>query len=154
MCFSGVGIMYISGLFLAVITIIYLVLGVSIQWIACDTFRNYKDSQIIGLIDDSLNIKDTVGVDLSMKNILANCHRNKSIYHVFNLEHTFNLSSIQNYIEEYNIRGSLEDFEYKLLSVDLNVVILSNETKQQLINLANTGISDINFDKFQEVVSM
>lgn len=154
MCFSGVGVMYISGLFLAVITIIYLVLGVSIQWIACDTIRNYYDSQIIGLIDDSLNIKNTVGVDLSLRNILSDCHRNKSIYHVFNLEHTFNLSSIQNYIEEFNIRRSLEDFEDKLESVDLDVVILSVEAEDQLRNLAATGISDINFDKFKEVVSM
>ncbi|KAK9710591.1 Prominin [Popillia japonica] len=148
---DGVTIMFLSGIFLAVITIVFFFVGMASQRLVCDPIRNYNDSKLIDLLDESFSFKDAVGVDVTVKQVLSDCHRNRSAYHVFRLQNKIELDNVRNYIEEFDIQSALDELQENI-KVPVGVEILSPEAKAKLTELADSNISNINFDRFTTVL--
>lgn len=146
--------MFFSAFFLAVITIGYFTIGIVSQRLVCDTLRDPANNQVMELIDELVNIKQIAGVDVNVTTVLTNCHKNQSIYNVFNLSSIFNVNELNDYISKYNINGSLDGLIDQIDAQMNNIEILNTDAELELEKLAQTGLSDINFDRFQEIVSL
>ncbi|KAI4455960.1 prominin prom protein [Holotrichia oblita] len=147
----GVTIMFLSGIFLAVITIVFFFVGMASQRLVCDPIRNYNDSKLIDLFDESFSFKDSVGVDVTVKQVLSDCHRNRSAYHVFRLQNKIELDKVHDYLNEFDIQGALDDLQENI-KIPIDVKILSTDAKDKLTELADSNISNINFDRFTTVL--
>lgn len=152
--FSGIFMMFFSAVFLAVITIVYFFAGVVVQRSVCDSLRNSNDSQVVELVDGLLDFKELAGVDVSVATILHNCHKNESIYNVFNLSGIFDVQELNGYLSQYNISSSLNGLIDQITVTTDDIIILPDNTKEELRDLSRSGLSDLNFDKFGEIVSI
>ncbi|GJQ86906.1 hypothetical protein Trydic_g11778 [Trypoxylus dichotomus] len=147
----GVSIMFLSGIFLAIVTIVLFILGGFSQRLVCDPLRNYNQSKMIDLLDDSFSLKDAIGLDVTVKQILSDCHQNKSAYRVFRLQNKIDLDKVNNYLEEFDIQNALNDLQDNI-DIPVDVEILSTDAKAKLQELADSNISNINFDRFTTVL--
>lgn len=145
-------VMFLSAFFLAVVTIFCFVLGMLSQKVVCDSFRNPTESQLLNLANDVLNLNRTVGVNATVQEILTSCEKNQSIYNVFKLKSVFDLEKVDDYIEQYSIEEELNKLAENIDVNFDNIEILSEEAKVKLDKLAESGIDNIEFDKFTGVV--
>lgn len=143
--------MFLSGIFLAVITIVFFFVGMASQRLVCDPIRNYNESRLIALLDDTFSFQDAVGVDVTVKQVLSDCHRNRSAYHVFRLQNKIELDKVRDYLDEFDIQSALDELQENI-EMPINVEILTPEAKDKLTELADSHISNINFDRFTAVV--
>lgn len=145
--------MFFSAFFLAVVTIVYFVIGILSQKVICESFRNPADSQLLEVADTLLDLNKTAGVDAHISTILMNCHKNQSIYNVFNLKSIFDLDKVDDYLEEYSIQDKLNELA-NTIDVNLSgIEILDQTAKDRLTELGASGIGNIEFHRFTNVVS-
>lgn len=149
--FSAVYIIFLFAAIFAVIAIVYFAIGTLSQRAVCDTLRNPDESNIIDTVEKLFDMKQ-FNITANITSILDTCHKNESIYKVFQLGNTFDLSKLKNFAEEYNIDEILEKLHNDTNFDHQNIIFLSDEGKEQLKNLINSGISDINYDKFIDEV--
>lgn len=145
--------MFLSAFFLAVITIAYFVIGVLLQRAVCESFRHPNESQLLKLADSVIDLNKTAGVDAHLPDILTNCHQNQSIYNVLHLKNVFDISKVDDYLEEFNIKEQLDQLSN---SIDVNFhefEILDDVAIQKLEELGDTKLDEINFGQFTNVVS-
>ncbi|KAF5293671.1 hypothetical protein FQA39_LY03156 [Lamprigera yunnana] len=148
----GVGLMFLFAIILVAIMIIHFFIGVVSQRIVCDSFREHENNQIINLVDQVLNIKESVGLDVNISWILSSCNQNLSIYTVLHLESQFNLNEVMNYVDKFEINKILNELTGQI-NANTNVVILSQEAKEHLEQLILSGIADIKYDTFIDELS-
>lgn len=144
--------MFFSGFILAVVTIIYFITGVLAQRVVCDSFRNPTESQLIEVVDKMINLNKTAGVDAKISEILTNCHKNQSIYNVFKLKTVFDISKVDGYLKDFDIETQLDDLANSVNFDFTDFNILNPDTIEDLRNLADSGLDNINFDKFTDIV--
>ncbi|KAJ8928359.1 hypothetical protein NQ314_019090 [Rhamnusium bicolor] len=137
----AVMLMFILGLLLALITIVAFSLGMASDRVVCYPLRNPENSTIINVIDEYLD------ADVTLKQALADCYQNKSIYIVLKLEKQFDIDTIH---EKFNI-SSLLDRMNSLLEgiIGKDFTILSPDNEKMLETL-KTFDPSINFDQFQD----
>lgn len=145
--------MFLSAFFLAAVTIVYFLIGVLSQRMVCESFRNPNESQLLKVADSLLNLNKTAGVDARISEILTNCHKNQSIYNVLKLKNVFDISKVDDYLEEYNIKKQLDALA-ETINVDFEgVEILNTDAINNLTELGKSGIDNIEFGRFTNVVS-
>lgn len=149
---SGIMIMFLSAFFFALVCTVFFIIGVTSQRVICDTIRNPEDNNIMKLLEDAADLKSLTGLDVNITSVLTNCHLNESVYKVFQLQSVFNVSELNDYMSKYDIEKALDGLSEQI-SANTDVTILDAEAVEQLKSLASSGISDINFDKFIEIVS-
>lgn len=145
--------MFFSAFILAVVTIIYFVIGFVAQRAICESFRNPNDSQLLKIVDNVIDLNKTAGVDAHLAKILTNCHQNQSIYNVLNLRNVFDINQVDDYLEKYSIEDKLSELT---ATIDVNFdhfQILNSTAIEKLTNLGNSNIDDIEFYHFTNVVS-
>lgn len=79
------------------------------------------------------------------------CHRNETLYKVLKLENVIDLNSLRDYAERYNINDTIKKLRAKI-NLDPGVVILSQSARRKLKDLAESGLDDINFNPFTELM--
>lgn len=145
--------MFFTAFFLAVVTIVYFIVGILSQKVVCESFRNPANSQLLEVADTLLDLNKTAGVNANIREILMNCHKNHSIYNVFNLTSVFDINKVDDYLEEYSIQDKLNELAG---TIDVNlsgIKILDQEAKDRLMELGASGIDNIEFYRFTNVVS-
>lgn len=145
--------MFFSAFLFAVITIAYFVIGVVLQRAVCESFRNPTDSQLLKVADKVIDLNKTAGVDATLPDILSNCHQNQSIYNVLHLKNVFDLSKVDDYLEDFDIKGQLNKLSEVIDANFNNFEILNSTAIEKLEELKSTKLDEINFYQFTNVVS-
>lgn len=143
----GVGIMFLFAIILVVVTIVHFFLGILAQRLICDSFRHPNSSQVIKLVDEVMNLKDSLGLDIDIYGVLNSCNKNLSIYNVFKLESLFDINEVMTYLDKFEINQTLADLT-KQINANTSIDILSTDAEIQLRQLVDSGIADISYDKF------
>lgn len=150
----AVAIMFLLGIVLAAVCIIYFVAGILTQRTICDTAREPRQSEALKFFSRELELPKRFGLapDTDLASLIESCHRNASIYKVLRLRRLFNASDIRGYAHRYDVDGALVKLQKEIDRITIDGNILSEEAKASLNDLARSGISDIKFYKFTEVL--
>uniref|UniRef100_A0A4W4F0T2 Prominin 1 b n=1 Tax=Electrophorus electricus TaxID=8005 RepID=A0A4W4F0T2_ELEEL len=89
-------------------------------------------------------------IDLTMGSLYRDCYKNNGIYAALHLENKFSFSKFINTTVVSFITISI----FEGLNVDLQgIILLEQEGKDNLINFANTGLGEINYQAYLSVVN-
>lgn len=143
----AVGIMFMFAIVFVIVTVAHFFLGILSQRLVCDTLRDPDDNQVVKLVDDVLNLKQTIGLDVNISWVLNSCNQNYSAYNVFQLQGQYDLNEVVNYIDKFEINKTLNELTNQI-HANTQIEILSPEAKQDLQDLVSSGIANINYDKF------
>ncbi|KAF5290870.1 hypothetical protein FQR65_LT11509 [Abscondita terminalis] len=144
----GVTIMFMFAIIVVVVTAVHLLLGILSQKVVCNSLRN-QDHEVIKLLDDFIDLKESLGLDVNISWVLSSCNSNSSVYNVFQLQSLFNLNDVANYIDKFNINKTLENLTSQI-NASTQITILNKTAEDNLNKLSNSGIDNINFDIFAE----
>lgn len=147
----GVAVMFLFSFLLMLITLLYFLTGSLSQRMVCDPMRNPNDSRIFTMLDNLTKIDTIVASNIST--IIHECHKNQSAYNVLKLENKLNVSDLPNYLEKYGITEQIEKFK-KNVNITEKIKIMTPQTEAEMENLKNSGIGEINFDRFMHLVSI
>lgn len=142
--------MFLFGAIFAIVTIAFFLFGGLSQRAICDTLQYPEDSNIIGVVDKLINLKE-YKISTNIATIIKQCHKNESIYNVLGLKELFDLSELENFVERYKIEDILNDMKGKI-TFNQTIQFLTANELDKLETLMDSGISDINYDKFIEEV--
>lgn len=141
---------------LIVITIAHMVLGIVVQRGICEPLTNPRDNRIFKLADDWIQIKsslykDNLQADIDVGWILTKCHANETLYKVLKLEYRLELESLRNFVEQYSISSTIDQLRQKI-NLSPGIIILSDNATSKLNDLAQSGLSDIEFYRYAEII--
>uniref|UniRef100_A0A4W4EYX8 Prominin 1 b n=1 Tax=Electrophorus electricus TaxID=8005 RepID=A0A4W4EYX8_ELEEL len=89
-------------------------------------------------------------IDLTMGSLYRDCYKNNGIYAALHLENKFSFSK---FINTTVFNDELTEI-FEGLNVDLQgIILLEQEGKDNLINFANTGLGEINYQAYLSVVN-
>ncbi|XP_076182936.1 prominin-1-A isoform X1 [Ptiloglossa arizonensis] len=153
----AVWIIFLLTSVLMVITVAHMVTGVMVQRAVCEPLMNPKDNRMFSMIDDVVQIKKLLypqnpNADVNMSYIITSCHQNKSLYEVLRLEYLFNLKTLRKYTGRYDINNTIQQLRRKI-NLSPDVVILTDSAKTKLNDLAQSGLSDIKFYQYAEILA-
>nr|XP_031832726.1 prominin-like protein isoform X2 [Nomia melanderi] len=164
-CNKGSGarflMMAVSAIFLLtsvlmVITVIHMVTGVLVQRAVCEPLKNPRDNRMFKLVDEMVEIRKilypkNVNADVNMSSIITECHLNKTLYNVLKLKYLVDVNSLREYVGRYDINDTIQQLRRKI-SLSPGVVILTDSAKSKLYDLAQSGLSDIKFYQYAEIL--
>lgn len=81
-----------------------------------------------------------------------NCHRNETLYKVLKLNYLFDVNTLREYTGRYDINNTIQQLRRKI-SLSPGVVILTESAKSKLNDLAQSGLSDIKFYQYVEILA-
>ncbi|XP_076680317.1 prominin-like protein isoform X5 [Andrena cerasifolii] len=153
----AVWIIFLLTSVLMVITVVHMVTGVLIQRAICEPLKNPKDNRMFALIDEIVQVKKMLypnnpHADVNMSYIVSNCHLNKSLYTVLKLQYLIDEPMLRDYAGRYDINNTIQQLCRKI-SLSPGVVILTDSAKSKLNDLAQSGLSDIKFYQYAEILA-
>ncbi|XP_044016661.1 prominin-like protein isoform X2 [Aphidius gifuensis] len=159
-CFlmTAVWFIFLLTSILIVITIGHMITGIVVQRGICEPLKNPYDNRIFKLADDYLQVnkllyKDNPDADINIGHILKKCHENETIYKVLKLEIMYKneLEKVKNFVEKYSISSTIDQLRQKI-NLSPGIVILSDNATLKLNDLAQSGLSDIEFYRYAELL--
>ncbi|XP_061940582.1 prominin-like protein isoform X19 [Apis cerana] len=153
----AVWIIFLLTSILMVITVIHMVVGVLAQRAVCEPLKNPQDNRMFALVDEIVQIKKILypnkpNADVNMSYIITNCHRNETLYKVLKLNYLFDVNTLREYTGRYDINNTIQQLRRKI-SLSPGVVILTESAKSKLNDLAQSGLSDIKFYQYVEILA-
>lgn len=88
---------------------------------------------------------------INMKCNFRECHLDKTLYSVLKLKYLFDVNSLREYVSRYDINDTIQQLRRKI-SLSPGVVILTDSAKSKLNDLAQSGLSDIKFYQYAEIL--
>ena len=79
------------------------------------------------------------------------CHANQTLYKVLMFENLIDVNSLRNYVERYDINNTIQQLRRKII-FSPGIVIFSDRARRKLNDLAQSGLSDIKFYQYAEVL--
>ncbi|XP_068742899.1 prominin-1-A-like isoform X2 [Montipora capricornis] len=153
---AAVGFCFIFASFLMILTTLCFLIGTPLQEV-CSLLENdalytqvIDKPQFLGsdgyFLSTTFFGKDKGDIEFTISGFLQSCRENKPLYVAGPFDEAFNISKKLD-IKELLGNDSTQTFEdLKVNLSDVNVI--SNETKNSLIDLSNSGVDDIDFDAF------
>ncbi|XP_015513238.1 prominin-like protein isoform X2 [Neodiprion pinetum] len=152
----AVWIIFLLTSILMIVTVAHMVTGVIIQRGVCEPLKNPKDNRMFNLVDDFVQIKSKLypnkpDVNINMSYIITMCHANETLYKVLKLENLIDLTSLHTYTERYDINNTIQQLRKKI-NLSPGVVILSDSARSKLNDLAQSGLSEIMFSRYTDLL--
>ncbi|XP_072760845.1 prominin-like protein isoform X1 [Anoplolepis gracilipes] len=153
----AVWIIFLLTSILMVITVVHMITGVMAQRGICEPLKNPKDNRMFELVDDLVQIKRILypkypNANINMSYIVTKCHENETLYNVLNLKNVFDVESLRDYGGRYDINDTIQQLRRKI-SLSPGVVILKDSARSKLNDLAQSGLSDIKFYQYAELLA-
>ncbi|KAM0724542.1 Prominin-like protein [Formica fusca] len=153
----AVWIIFLLTSVLMVITVVHMITGVMAQRGICEPLKNPKDNRMFELVDDLVQIKRILyskypNANINMSYIVTKCHENETLYNVLNLKNVFDVESLRDYAGRYDINDTIQQLRRKI-SLSPGVVILKDSARSKLNDLAQSGLSDIKFYQYAELLA-
>ncbi|KAI4875704.1 hypothetical protein NFI96_023372, partial [Prochilodus magdalenae] len=156
---AGVGFSFIFSWILMGVVVTTFVAGGNIEKLVCEPLTNRQLFKVIdtpylvhpgkknflpGLLFQDPNL------DLTLGSLYRDCHENNGIYAALQLENKFNfIRFINTTVYKHELANIFEG-----VKVDLQgVILLEQEGKDNLINFANTGLGEINYQAYLSEVN-
>ncbi|XP_011050934.1 PREDICTED: prominin-like protein isoform X1 [Acromyrmex echinatior] len=153
----AVWIIFLLTSILMVITVVHMITGVIAQRGICEPLKNPKDNRMFELVDEFVQIKRILypknpNANINMSYIVTKCHENETLYNVLNLKNVFIVESLRDYNGRYDINDTIQQLRRKI-SLSPGVVILKDSARSKLNDLAQSGLSDIKFYQYAELLA-
>ncbi|KMR04544.1 prominin-like protein [Lasius niger] len=153
----AVWIIFLLTSILMVITVVHMITGVMAQRGICEPLKNPKDNRMFELVDELVQIKRILypkypNAHINMSYIVTKCHENETLYNVLNLKNVFDVESLRDYAGRYDINDTIQQLRRKI-SLSPGVVILKDSARSKLNDLAQSGLSDIKFYQYAELLA-
>ncbi|GAB1869021.1 Prominin-like protein isoform X2 [Camponotus japonicus] len=153
----AVWIIFLLTSVLMVVTVVHMITGVMAQRGICEPLKNPKDNRMFELVDDLVQIKKILypkypNANINMSYIVTKCHENETLYNVLNLKNVFDVESLRDYAGRYDINDTIQQLRRKI-SLSPGVVILKDSARSKLNDLAQSGLSDIKFYQYAELLA-
>ncbi|XP_011866926.1 PREDICTED: prominin-like protein isoform X5 [Vollenhovia emeryi] len=153
----AVWIIFLLTSVLMVITVVHMITGVMAQRGICEPLKNPKDNRMFELVDELVQIKRILypknpNAHINMSYIVTKCHENETLYNVLNLKNVFDVESLRDYSGRYDINDTIQQLRRKI-SLSPGVVILKDSARSKLNDLAQSGLSDIKFYQYAELLA-
>ncbi|KAK0097136.1 hypothetical protein PV326_003197 [Microctonus aethiopoides] len=141
---------------LMVITSAHMIIGVVAQRGVCEPLKNPEGNRMFELADNMLQVNRLLypkrpDADINLTWILTQCHANETLYKVLKLEHVLDVESLRSYIERYSISSTVDQLR-KMINLSPGIVILTESATSKLNDLAQSGLSDIKFYQYAELL--
>ncbi|XP_038212103.1 prominin-like protein [Zerene cesonia] len=154
----GIALTLFVGGVIALMILIYFVVGVAAQRFVCDPLTEPRDNRAFEDIEKFVDLEyvmfnERQDPSFNMTSILVACHQNKTVYEVFHLHRIHDLEAVKTEVEaELSRRVSSLRTDYPPRGRPLR--ILKPAAREKLDKLAETGLSDFNFDKILEALEI
>lgn len=141
---------------LMVITSAHMIIGVVAQRGVCEPLKNPEGNRMFELADNMQHVNrllypKRLDADINLTWILTQCHANETLYKVLKLEHVLDVESLRSYIERYSISSTVDQLR-KMINLSPGIVILTESATSKLNDLAQSGLSDIKFYQYAELL--
>ncbi|XP_077293915.1 prominin-1-A-like [Arctopsyche grandis] len=152
----GVALMFLLGIVLIAMTLVYFLIGVVAQRAICDPLKNPQDDQLFKLIDEFVDLeqilfKGKAKNNFNMSFVVTSCHQNKTIYEVLKLEKIVDMKALRDKSEK-ELNDKIKEVHQSISFNQRDYVILKDSAKDKLNDLSDSGLSDFPFDRFTEVL--
>ncbi|XP_052740345.1 prominin-like protein isoform X2 [Bicyclus anynana] len=147
----GMGVTFLVGGGIALLLLLYFVLGVGLQRFVCDPLTEPRDSRVFADVErfvdlERLLFNERADPDFNLTYVLVNCHRNRTIYEALQLHRLYDLEALRGEVAgEVHTRVAALRTDYPPRGRPLR--ILPPAARRKLDLLAETGLSDFNFDR-------
>ncbi|XP_047023839.1 prominin-like protein isoform X2 [Helicoverpa zea] len=146
----GMGAMFLLGSAVTLVLLVYFIVGVATQRFVCDPLTEPRDNRLFGDLEQLVDFENMLfnerrDPDFNMTAALLRCHDNQTIYQVLHLHRLVNLSDTSE-----AVRGSLTRHVAALrplLPGERPVAILRPGARDKLRRLADSGLSDFDFER-------
>ncbi|CAK1547371.1 unnamed protein product [Leptosia nina] len=152
----GIAITLFLGGFVAITILLYFVLSVAAQRFVCDPLTEPRDSRIFADVEKFVDLEyymfnERRDPNFNITAVMVDCHLNKTVYEAFHMNRLYDLEAVKQSVEEeLGRRVSSLRTDYPPRGRPLR--ILKPAARAKLDQLANTGLSDFNFDKILEAL--
>ncbi|XP_068178749.1 prominin 1 b isoform X3 [Antennarius striatus] len=151
---AGVGFSFIfAWMLMAMVTALFVV-GGNVEKLVCEPLAN---RQLFSIIDTPFLVHpakknflpgmlfQNPNIDLTIGSMYRECHENNGLYHALQLETMFNINSFLNRtVYNKDLAKVLEGVQVDLQDISL----LEQAGRDNLINFANSGVGQIDFDAY------
>lgn len=140
----GVGLTFLFSAVIMTCTTVLFVVGSASEILVCDPLRDPMHSEVFSIAADFSNLEQLYppGKAPKLTEIISKCHRNLSMHTVLSLDNIeSNLAKLQDYKNRLNLHEKIAQLK-RDIRVNTNVVILSQNAKEQLWDLANSSVAD------------
>ncbi|XP_053087099.1 prominin 1 b isoform X3 [Pangasianodon hypophthalmus] len=156
---AGVGFSFIFSWVLMGVVVTTFVTGGNVEKLVCEPLANRQLFMIIdapyvvhpgkknflpGMLFQNHNI------DLTIGSLYSDCYENNGIYSALQLENQFHFIQFVN--RTVNNHNLAEIFEGVMVDLE-GIILLEEEGKDNLINFANAGLGDINYEAYLSEVN-
>ncbi|KAL0893438.1 hypothetical protein ABMA27_015020 [Loxostege sticticalis] len=146
----GMMVMFIVGGCCCAVVALYFLVGVSAQRFLCDPLTEPRDNRLFSDVDRFVELEKALFNErrdpaFNLSSVLVHCHRNHTIYQTLQLHRLYDLEAL--------VMDTKRDMEARtkelrpLYPAAAPVTILRDSAKRKLHQLADTGLSDFDFDK-------
>ncbi|KAK9883030.1 hypothetical protein WA026_001240 [Henosepilachna vigintioctopunctata] len=144
----GTTFMFYFAIILAVVTLVYFLIGMISQQAVCKSFRDPSNSTFFKLVDQ-YDLSKT-GLNIKVSEILNSIHSNESVYNALDLKNQFDLDNLHQYLNQFkeqldglvNVVDKFEFSQFKILTED-QMKALENFPDPQVSNV-ETFMNDLN----------
>ncbi|XP_050546722.1 prominin-like protein isoform X2 [Daktulosphaira vitifoliae] len=161
----AVWLMFLSSAFLMIISLFYFVTGVTTDRIVCEPLQNPTPSRVLNIVNRLYDVsvihdqenqphhmrQKADNIDFNISSIIRDCHRNMSLFQVLKMERLIDLNKVLEYPTEFEIDEHINNLVSKI-KLEGEIIILTPEAEKQLIRLAKSPLSNINFPAYTNVL--
>ncbi|XP_033213236.1 prominin-like protein isoform X2 [Belonocnema kinseyi] len=152
----AVWIIFLLTSILMIVTVAHMITGVAVQRGVCEPLQNPNDNRMFKLLDKFVNLKSKLypnnpRANINMSYVVSACHANRTLYKVLMFENLINVNSLRDYVERYDINKTIQQLRQKII-FSPGIVIFSERARGKLNDLAQSGLSDIKFYQYAEVL--
>ncbi|XP_050683791.1 prominin-like protein isoform X2 [Leptidea sinapis] len=152
----GTAVTLFSGGVIALMLLIYFVSGVTLQRFVCDPATEPRNNRLVGDFDEFVDLeyylfKSRHVVNITVSGALIACNSNDTVYEVFQLQHLYDLEAIKRDIEK-EIQRRIDELRTVYPPRGQPLRILTPAAKDKLDRLAQTGLSEFNFDRILDAL--
>lgn len=157
---AGVYLTFLFSLVLLVMTTAQFLIGSTADKIACEALKRPNESDVFKVVDRRFvqpllrEQYPREWASLSLREIISSCHRNKTMYDLLNLEQVYKVEELRNWRTEYGVNKIIASLKNGIgLDDELrDIEILSPQAKRDLVELADSQISDLNFTHYTRLL--
>ncbi|XP_063618693.1 prominin-like protein [Cydia splendana] len=147
----GMGVMFIVGGVVSLVMAVYFVVGVSSQRFLCDPLTNPQGNRLFEELDRFVDLENFMfnerrDPDFNLSRVLTYCHRNQSLMQTLQLYRLIDLESLKAQASQAVDRKAAA-LRPTFPGHDRPVTILKPQAKLKLTRLAESGLSDFDFDR-------
>ncbi|CAH0579548.1 unnamed protein product [Chrysodeixis includens] len=150
----GSGVTFVLGGGVALVMLAYFLAGVLAQRFVCDPLTEPRDNRLFADLEKLVELEKTLfneqtDPDFNMTSVLVHCHRNYTVYETLQLRRLYDLEAVAGALPG-ELRARVAALRPALApgaAAAPHVAILRAPARHKLRQLADTGLSDFDFDR-------